>query len=134
MITIHTDASFCPHKKVGGYAFWIASDLGRIKYSNRFKGTLSNSSEAEMRCIINALNCISNIPTDKIVVYTDCTTAIKALSSRYSGVIFRHVEAHQNEPIDKQSKINNWCDKMAKNELSCARLGMKPKYAKPKWK
>lgn len=136
-ITINTDASFCPKTKVGGYAFWITSDLGRIKHSNIFNGVLNNPSEAEMKCIINAVYFLSkkiDIANHNIIVNTDCTSAIKALRIRFPKISFRHVKGHQKGSLDKRSFVNNWCDAAAKERLRQARNGITPKYKELEWK
>ena len=47
-ITINTDASFDCQKKVGGYAFYIISDVFKIKKSGMFKKQPSTAMDAEM--------------------------------------------------------------------------------------
>lgn len=136
-ITINTDASFCPDGKVGGYAFWVTSNLGRIKYSNIFKRKPNNPSEAEIKCIINAVYILSSIidlDNHNVVINTDCTSAIKALKKRFPRFAFKHVVAHQKGQVDRRSFVNNWCDREAKKQLKLARDGVKPKYIKVEWK
>lgn len=78
-ITINTDASFCPDTLVGGYAFWITTDLGRYKRYGSIKDTSRDSTEAEMKAIANALyylNTLNFVNIDSIYINTDSMCAI----------------------------------------------------------
>lgn len=54
-VTINCDASFSKKHQVGSYAFWIVSNLGRMTMQGPFRRVCKDSTEAEMKCIINAL-------------------------------------------------------------------------------
>lgn len=90
IITINTDASFSNKLKRGAYAFWIVSDKGRIQMSGPIKGTCHDSSDAEMRCIINALHVVSQIPDlnkpgNFVIINTDSMNAIHVLTGNKSA-------------------------------------------------
>lgn len=140
-ITINTDASLCPNTNIGGYAFWIKSDKFTIKEFGSFNQVCENSTDAELKCIINAIvrltsNC-KNINYDYIlVINTDSLGAINwiknkknnlgATSSFYieelkkktrcKGVVLKHVKGHSSKN-DSRSWVNRWCDEMAGNEM-----------------
>lgn len=140
-ITINTDASLCPDTKIGGYAFWIKSDKFTIKESGSFNQVCENSTDAEIKCIINAIvrltsNC-RNINYDYIlVINTDSLGAISWIKNknkslgitaefyldelkkktRCKDVSLRHVKGHSNKK-DSRSWVNRWCDEMAGQEM-----------------
>lgn len=58
-VTITTDASFSRTHQRGTYAFFISSNLGRMSKSGVLRKTCISPSEAEMKCIINALVFLS---------------------------------------------------------------------------
>ncbi len=142
-ITVNTDASFHPEKKVGGYAFYIICDLFKIQKGGMFKKQPKNAMEAEMMCMANALHTLLNQPelpsTKLIVINSDCLFSFDRIGLKKEGVgktvaqilkkvrnatsiknglilpkfEFRHVKAHNGTP-DARSWVNEWCDKEAK--------------------
>ncbi len=58
-VTITTDASFSKKHNRGTYAFFITSDLGRMSKSGALRKKCDSPSEAEMKCIFNALVFLS---------------------------------------------------------------------------
>lgn len=148
IITINTDASFCPDTKFGAYAFWIVSNQFKIQKSAILKKTCKTSHEAELKCILNAIVTIKNeIGTNKIVINTDSMNSIyiltndrnmidkyrltwgkpyhkmyKAIIKRYKqcSIEFRHVKAHQDTSTAR-TWVNDWCDSQAKQQLKIAR-------------
>ena len=81
-ITINTDASYHPYYKVGAFAFWIVCKSGKTIHSGPLK-KVSNSQDAELQCIANALHVVSklNYPAIKhIYVNTDCKWGILAVT------------------------------------------------------
>lgn len=91
-VTINTDASHNSEFNIGAFAFWIASDMGRIMHSGAFKEGINGSHEAETKCIINAFHVLSqsNIAkfaeynTDGMTIFvnTDSYAAITALGNK----------------------------------------------------
>ncbi len=78
-VTINTDASFCPIKKVGSYAFIIRSNKFNLRRSGILKANVSNSSEAERMAILNAMHCLTkvNISSKLLVINTDSEITIR---------------------------------------------------------
>lgn len=58
IITVNTDASYSHKYSVATYAFWIASNKGKIFRSGELKGRVCSPIHAEMKCILNALHCL----------------------------------------------------------------------------
>lgn len=137
-ITINSDASFHPERKIGAYAFTIRYLSERIAVSGLFDKDRKPQSphEAELMSIINALALLSriSIKAKLVVVNTDCMAAIHAITAQKKStdlntiarmflhkiedeigatVEFRHVKAHTLHG-DKRSQANEWCDGEAK--------------------
>ena len=146
-ITINTDASFHPEKKVGGYAFYIICDFFKITKSAKFKANPKNSLQAELWCIANAIAILLKQPdlpaTPLIVINTDCLYGIervkrksldedgktiffllkklkKATSNDSKCIFTKHEFRHvkaHNGAPDKRSWVNEWCDANAKIQM-----------------
>lgn len=138
-ITINTDASFCNDTSIGGYAFWIKSDKFTIKEFGAFNQSCSNSTDAELKCIINA---VARLSSNKginykyiLVINTDSKGAISWIKNRNNalgktagsyldelqkgnceGFRLKHVKGHSSVQ-DSRSWVNRWCDEMAGNEM-----------------
>lgn len=142
-LIINTDASFCPHTKVGGYAYWIKTDNLLIKGSGFFKSKVQSPFDAELKCIINALTIVSkqkDVKVDKVIVNTDALHVIRAYRTGKSKlikllrsitfnlkksigtnhVIFKHVKAHNGTDTPRKW-VNDWCDSNAKSQMRKAR-------------
>ena len=142
LVTVNTDASFSPQHKIGAYAFWIVCDQGRIIYSGPLPEA-SSSTDAEIRCIINALKALADSKftnVSKIVINSDalcafnmiqpkakkgttaktCFEVLVRLRNKYNHKVdiheFRHVKAHSGT-AEKRKWVNDWCDKTAKKIL-----------------
>lgn len=138
-ITVISDASFEYSTGKGGYAFYVEVGGKEYKMYGAFEDKLTNPTEAEMKCILNALYFIRHkgFKANVIDIITDCefiakhmfkkkkgrNRKISDLSNRikqYLGNIdhkkanFIHVKAHTDE-IDSYKKfVNDWCDRMSK--------------------
>ena len=137
-ITINTDASFHPHHRTAGYAFWIICDHFKIQKGGMFKKKMPNNSfEAEIMCMGNAIATLlaqKHIPAVHwVAINSDCMNGMECISggTRPLGVevlnlwnrlqkktgaqvmAFRHVRAHTGKR-DSRSFVNEWCDKEAK--------------------
>jgi ribonuclease HI len=139
-ITINTDASFCHKTKIGGYAFWIKSDFFTIKKQGHFNSLVDNSTDAELRCIANAIATLSvqNLGGYEyiLVINTDSKGAVGWMKNPQNKtalicklqldnlleltnctfVKWKHVKAHSNKD-DARSFVNDWCDKMSRKEM-----------------
>jgi len=58
-VTITTDASFSKTHNRGTYAFFISSNMGRMSKSGILRKKCNSPSEAEMKCILNALTFLA---------------------------------------------------------------------------
>ncbi len=139
LVTITTDASFFAGYKIGAYAFWIASNEGRTAHADSFKGEVSTSDEAEMKCIVNSLHHLAKQKwtiTD-IIINTDNTSCISLVQSvkpskwgnelrvlfhaavaklEISGTVtMKHVKGHKHKRTPRHW-VNDWCDKEAKKK------------------
>jgi len=141
LVTINTDASFHSQYKIGAYAFWIVCDAGKIMHAGAFKSKVTNSTEAEIMCVANALSVLHKSSFEgvrKVIINTDCQTYsafVRNSNRRQSETVaklvgvktllvqkynlqkgwfdVRHVKAHDG--IDEKRKwVNNWCDEQAK--------------------
>lgn len=144
IVTINTDASFHSSFKVGAYAFWIVSNLGKVLHCGALRDKVNSPTEAETKCIINALVTLKKQNwqgISKIIINTDSLNSIYILEKhseeiikyrlKFGGVLrneynkikihlppieFRHVKAHKSTKTAR-SWVNDWCDKKAKEML-----------------
>lgn len=144
IVTINTDASYHSGFHIGAFAFWIVSNQGRVLHAGVLKGKINGATEAETKCIINALYTLKKQKWQgitKIIVNTDSTNSIAILKNsrkeinlyhlKYGDPLrlkfnkikkglpiieFRHVKAHTTTETAR-SFVNDWCDKAAKEML-----------------
>lgn len=80
LVTLLTDASWCPETHAGGYGFWIATQRGKLGGSGRFRELCNSSSVAEMMAIVNGVYAAVKHelfqPGDKLLIQTDSKDAI----------------------------------------------------------
>ncbi len=140
-VTVNTDASFNPEHKLGSYAFWIKSDKGVIQQAGLLKQS-KGSTDAELKCIANALHVLYKADYEKItkiIINTDALTVFnqpsrKAPANSPQRIVanllrrfrikyqvnriheFRHVKAHQEVTNDRQW-VNRWCDQESRKVL-----------------
>ena len=138
LVTITTDASFYPEHKEGGYAFWISTNLGRIRLAAAFKNKVICPHDAEFKCIINSLHRLhkENLTIKTIYINTDSQTVIDTVDKKNTSlpsyakenlkqfnliigklnspkIIMRHVKGHLHTKTPRHW-VNSWCDKEAK--------------------
>lgn len=145
IVTINTDASFHYDYKVGAYAFWIVSNLGKVLHCGALKEKALNPTDAETKCIINAISTLRKqnwTGIEKVIINTDSLNSIYILENRkpeikkyrlnygdnlradynkikssfLPPIEFRHVKAHKTIETAR-SWVNDWCDKKAKEML-----------------
>lgn len=144
-VTLMTDASWCPHTKVVGYGWWVASDRARQPGQGVVQKPLYGSTEAEMAAVLCSMrDCVQRLliqPKDVVLVQLDCTGAIERLDGTqpakgsYESILnsfrhlvykhdlavtFRHVKAH-TKLMTGRNGANNMCDIRAKEEMRRAR-------------
>ena len=147
IVTINTDAAYHSTHKIGGYAFWIVSDKGKICMSGVLKQQCKRSEIAEMRCILNAVFVVINQNYQgkiNIIVNTDCLNAIHVFKNdcvaihnyrlgfgkKYRKKLYSFLIPHNKkysiefrhvkahtDTKDKRSFVNNWCDVSAKKQM-----------------
>jgi hypothetical protein len=118
--------------------------MGKITHHGRLEGTVDNSLEAEMKCMIKAIEMLSTTHyvhlISRILINSDALYAFdkvkrltpdplgskihlllevlkfksKAPSQPY--YIFRHVKAHSGTGAPRKW-VNDWCDRRAKDEM-----------------
>lgn len=134
--TVLTDASWCPHEKVGGWAVWIVMNGERFKRFDAFFEKLESAKEAEIKAILNGLYIAKRVfAPEAYHVVSDCVHAMKELQGTgatqewrnkmleitgESKVTYKHVKAHTSND-DKRSYVNNWCDFQAKMAMRSLR-------------
>lgn len=145
-ITIIADASFCPDTKVGGYAFWIASQRGKEGGDGTFAGNVVNHIAAEMQALLNGLHAAVKRGLvrggDCVLLQTDCQAAIDAfegkrlnITQEEQGLVSwlerfkevndlhirtKHVKGHTRRE-DSRYVVNNICDRKARANMRLAR-------------
>lgn len=145
LVTIITDASFCPHTRAGGYGCWIASDRGRGEYGGPLNDT-SDSSEAEAKAACNGLHhAITNglvKQGDRILIQMDCKPALSLFKEERPSrlaeraalewlkdtaqrnnltLLFRHVKGHNTNSVASRSIAQEKCDKLARKYMELER-------------
>lgn len=148
LVTILTDASWCPDTGAAGYGYWIASNRGSRPGGNSMRPA-ENPCHAEMMAVANglavALKAELVCDGDDVLVQSDSTDAIAGLKGerlRYEtftpamaevreyvvkliadhnlNVTYRHVKGHSNRR-EARFRANNHCDERAKSHMRRAR-------------
>ena len=156
LVTVFSDASWCPHVKVGGWGAWVKSERLQHQSGGELKSKPISAREAEVMAIGNAvwlaLRMGAARPGDEILIQTDCLHAIDVLNEgkckrRTSAEVdvclalvswrakyqltmrFKHVKGHTagHEP---RLWVNNFCDRLAKHYMRQARTALKSKGVK----
>lgn len=146
-VTIIADASYCSQHKVGGFGYWIACERGKRPGGGPLRGSVSNSTVAEMMAICRALH--EGITQglikkgDDVLIQTDCTPAIGMLQAFNANKMteetkkvievfdklvkqaelktsFRHVKGH-TKLEEARYAANRACDHRAKVGMRAAR-------------
>jgi ribonuclease HI len=143
LITINTDASVHGDFPVGAYAYWIFSNVGKVRSAAAFKNETRNPTEAEIMAVVNALVRLNLLgwPVKKVVVNTDCKYLIAGMNGKLSEtkaaraytkacnelvvkhslsrgwLEIRHVKAHKNVLVNGRDHVNDWCDKACREAM-----------------
>jgi len=136
-LTINTDASFSPKTKRGGYGIWICYRDYRHKVSGPFIGPLEDSTEAELKAVVNAFHIISSwdVEVKRIIVncdnkmvrdlidkkfttinikYSKLNKLLHEYIEKYPLVYSKKIKGHQRPELAARYYVNNWCDRKAK--------------------
>lgn len=149
IVTVMSDASFCPRTGASGWGAWAKSDRGNSSAGGNFSVRVSDAEEAEAKALAVAVFLsfqwgVSK-KRDHLVIQTDCKGVIHAFQNRRAssrGVSeavaytkqlikkegctydIRHVKAHV-PTRGKRNYINNVCDSIAKIYMKKEREGLK---------
>lgn len=150
LVTINTDAGWCPIFKIGTWAFWIAHNNGRMIRSGILKERATDSTHSELLAILNALHqlYLSDVPAlKKIIINCDNNGWLVYASKRpelqqhldsikdklfqkylpgKKWFEYRHVKGHSSKK-DARSYVNKFLDKQCKELLIKARADIKRK-------
>lgn len=141
-VTVNTDASFIPHTREAGYAFYIKCDIFTTKYSGKFHTLPQDNHQAEQMALANALASLAkHAGVEKmkcLVINTDSRYTINRLEKPVTDLDFcvknlllvliaknnskykvKHVPAHSGAD-NSRSWVNEWCDQQAKAEAKSA--------------
>lgn len=135
-LTINTDASFSPTTKRGGYGIWIVYQDKKFQASGGFKDLLVDSTEAELKAVLNAFHIIGSwkVRIDRVIVncdnkgvrdfvdqkifpvkekYRPLVKSLKDYTNKYPLVYSKKIKGHQNPTHSPRNYVNNWCDQKA---------------------
>ncbi len=82
LISLFTDASFCPDTKVGGWGAWSRCELGKCEAGGAMKRELHSSNEAEARAVYAGLLMLKK---ERVYWLDRCTRILIQLDN--AGVI-----------------------------------------------
>jgi ribonuclease HI len=112
LVTINTDASFHPTKKVGAFAFWVVCDRFKIKKAGFFRDLCRNPTDAESKAILNAFHVLlsAHERISKIIINTDSTNSIAIFENDCDKI--NKYSLHFGAPLRKKFKriINKYVD------------------------
>ncbi len=148
LITLFTDAGFCPDRRIGVWAAWAKCDGRTMRVSGVLRGPVPNSTIAELRALVNGVHCvlgqIGPVPGAKIIAQSDSQIAItvfqgtgytraskrvlvdaerermRAMTAGRVVIEYRHVSAHKGTATPRNA-VNTWCDLECRRHLKAAR-------------
>ncbi|MDR3538977.1 MAG: hypothetical protein P4L71_20955 [Acetobacteraceae bacterium] len=146
LITLFTDAGFCPDLRVGVWAAWAKESGQALRRAGILAGEVPHPAEAELKALHNGLFLIGRVidpPADsRVICQVDSQEVLKALETRkhpreemrllaqklladYAEqrrwlLSFRHVKGHKGTATPRNA-VNTWCDKECKRLLAAAR-------------
>lgn len=85
LVSLFTDASFCPNMKVGGYGIWTRCGKGKVEASGPMRRVLRSSNEAECRAVFAGLLLIAQQPWEdvtRILVQSESDHAIHLIHTK----------------------------------------------------
>ena len=142
LVTVMTDASWCPETGATGYGYWVISERCARGGGNTIRTACANANEAEMLAVVNAVHVALRAGAahlgDDILVQTDSEHAIRRFQNHIAAasntekmavgaldklkqehslkVRFRHVKGHTRNPAAR-SVANRRCDERAKQHM-----------------
>lgn len=149
LVSILTDASWCPRTKAVGMGYWIVCNRGRKVGGSYYRMRAESSGVAEMAAACNAIKVAVTTGHarggDRILLQLDSEEAIKKIMSitplvntaefirkeirRHTVDLsirleVKHVKAHTNGNTPR-TYVNNQCDLIAKKYMKQARALIK---------
>lgn len=86
IVSLFTDASFCPDTQVGGWGCWIKSDRRQFTTGSPFRNLVTGANAAEMRALANGLRAALQFGIaekgDKIIAQVDNMHVVGLMSGR----------------------------------------------------
>ncbi len=151
LITMFTDAGYCPNTHRASYAVWAKTDGKTLRHSGLLRDLASDPNQAEKRALVNGVALVlANMqpePGTHIIAQTDSLSSVAAFSGTghrkkwqrerikdlltlmqaqlaAAGVTieYRHVKGHKGTR-DARSAVNTWCDGECRRWLREARRG-----------
>ena len=148
LISLFTDASFCPRTGAAGWAAWAKEDGATVRQSGAFKSAMENSAMAEAGALVNGLFVVLSLidppPRSKIIAASDNMEVVRLAGLAHTpvgrltqplqrlqnmllarGVLMhmRHVKGHKGT-ITPRNAVNTWCDGAAKEHMRAARQAL----------
>lgn len=147
-LTITSDASFSHKHEVGTYAFWASYNGGPYRTSGILRKKCKCPTEAEMKCILNALTWVTRNPSlagvTHIFVNTDSMNSIHLFTENKKNIkrygLHKHhhllvkfrdlkktlpkteiIFSHVKAHVSTETArqfCNEWCDTAAKREMN----------------
>lgn len=149
LVTIFSDASYCPKIKRASWGGWVKSERGVARGGGVLRGTISDINISEARALVNAVHLGLRDQVlhkgDRIIAQTDNDCVMKVLN--YAGprdewretaelarkllgdhqleLTWRHVKGHKGY-TSKRSSVNVYCDRVARYFLDEVRSEVAP--------
>ena len=87
IVTIMSDASFCPKTKASGWGVWAKSERGSFSAGGNFKSDPGHSTDAEAMAIAVAVFAAFRqgvaAAGDRLIIQTDCMTMVRAYTGHH---------------------------------------------------
>lgn len=149
LVTLFTDAGFCPDTRCASYAVWAKANGRTLRHAGVLRGEVPGSEIAELRALANGvalvLSTIKPPAGSRIIAQTDCQVAINAmlgtgfkkahaqervrhavedirnrLLAAEVAIEYRHVRGHKGV-VTARNAVNTWCDAECTRHLRQAR-------------
>src|SRR3954462_1247137 len=86
LVTLFTDAGFCPHSRIGVWAAWAKEAGKTLRRAGILIGDIPHAAEAELKALHNGLFLVGRVinpPVEsRIVCQVDSTEVLTALETR----------------------------------------------------
>lgn len=126
LVTLITDASFCPETKAAGWAAWVGSHRGHARKSGIIPTRVGNNNEAEMRAIVFGLRFALEqrilFKGDGLIVKTDSHHARHKLEPMYStphGRLRLNQVGVKRVPVINGSSRSEFAVLVSSHEIIC---------------